>query len=175
MIPALVFLHCNHTPHCTAAVDKHFDYTTLQLKTAGSVELFYDDERHLLDGPFLWPAMPGPHIRFHRARGCPEWDHRYVAFSGNGVHELVDPSGLLARPLPLPADRVESITRVMDDLIESATDSDELRRMKATTILQRLLLEAAELRTASGAGSATDPWLAAVMRRLETSGAAARL
>lgn len=100
MIPALVFLHCNHTPHCTAAVDKHFDYTTLQLKTAGSVELFYDDERHLLDGPFLWPAMPGPHIRFHRARGCPEWDHRYVAFSGNGVHELVDPSGLLARPLP---------------------------------------------------------------------------
>lgn len=59
----------------------------------------------------------------------------------------------------------------MDDLIESATDSDELRRMKATTILQRLLLEAAELRTASGSGSATDPWLAAVLQRLETGGA----
>ena len=170
MIPSLVFLHCNHTPHCTATVDKHFDYTTLQLKTAGSVELFYDDERHFLEGPCLWPAMPGPHIRFHRAPGCPEWDHRYVAFSGNGVRELVDPSGLLARPLALPTDRVQSITRIMDDLIDSATDPDELRRMKATTILQRLLLEAAELRTATGSGPGTEPWLAIVMRRLETSG-----
>jgi hypothetical protein len=48
-----------------ATVDKRFTYHTVQLMTRGEVELFYDDERHLMDGVWVWPCQPGPHIRFH--------------------------------------------------------------------------------------------------------------
>jgi len=168
VIADIAFLHCNHVPRCVSSVDKRFDYHTVQFMTAGAVELWYGESRTVLEGCYLWPAMPGPHIRFGRAPGCAAWDHRYVAFTGTGVHRLADPGRLLSEPLAVPSARADRVCRVMDDLIEAASDPGELQRMKASTILQRLLLEAAEIR------GSTDPagtsWLEPIVATLERTG-----
>lgn len=145
MLDDIVFLHCAHTLECTASVDKRFDYHTIQYKTAGDVELWYDDERMLLSGAYLWPAFPGHHIRFRRAPEVPHWNHRYAAFTGSGVHRLFDPADVLARPLSVPADEAGRVARIFDSLIAAARRQDELRRIKAIALLQQLLVEAAEI------------------------------
>src|SRR5947209_5107909 len=79
----LAFLHGSRNERCDATVDKHFDgYSTLQFMASGSIDLYYENERSRLRGRWCWPAFPGPWIRFHRAPGCPWWDHRYIAVKG---------------------------------------------------------------------------------------------
>src|SRR5689334_11788656 len=81
--PGLVFLHFNHSPRCTAVVDKHFvGYYTLQLMSRGALELLYDQRRYELRGAWFWTAIPGPHVQFRRLPRCAYWVHRYVAFKG---------------------------------------------------------------------------------------------
>lgn len=167
MLPSLSFLHCDAYPHCTASVAKRFGYHTIQFKTNGIVDLSYDEYRIQLSGAYLWPAMPGPEIRFSRAAGCGEWNHRYVAFTGPGVQDLADPGDLLTRPLAVPRNRAGAIAQIMDDLIDTAKQTGEVQRLKATVILQRLLIEAAEIRGAPQ--GERDPWLEEVLEALKPS------
>jgi AraC-like DNA-binding protein len=155
-------------PACTAIVSKRFDYHTLQFASAGRVELSYDDARVELDGPHLWPAFPGPYVRFQRAAGCDSWNHRYAAFAGSGVHQLVDPARALRQPLAVPPERLGAVVGIFDELIGAASVNDPLSRMTAVNLLQRLLLLAAEFREATE--QHREPWLDAVLEQLDAAG-----
>jgi transcriptional regulator GlxA family with amidase domain len=111
--------------------------------------------------------MPGPTIRFSRAPSCEEWDHRYIAFTGPGVRDLADPGDLLTRPLAVPPNRVGAIARITDDLINAARQTSEVQRLKATAILQLLLIEAAEIRGSPQRTRA--PWLEQVLDALRSA------
>ena len=77
------FLHGAETPFCTAVVDKHFvGYSTMQFITRGELTLSYNTRRFDLSGRWIFPAVPGPLIRFGRQPGCASWHHRYVAVTG---------------------------------------------------------------------------------------------
>jgi len=79
----LVFLHGSSTARCVARVDKRFvGYGTLQLITAGAVEVCYGSHCQVLAPGWLWPCQPGPRIRMHPAPGHRSWHHHYVAMTG---------------------------------------------------------------------------------------------
>ncbi|MDA3962386.1 MAG: helix-turn-helix transcriptional regulator [Planctomycetota bacterium] len=78
----LVFLHHSEVSECRARIHKRFQgYASLQLVSAGAVELFYGPTRHQLGPGWLWPCNPGPITRFH-AYNCESWHHRHVAVAG---------------------------------------------------------------------------------------------
>jgi AraC-like DNA-binding protein len=160
----LVFLHCGYIARCTATVDKFFEgYYTLQLMTAGEVELCYDDECHTLRDTAVWPAFPGPHIRFHAAPPAHWWTHRYAAFTGPRVARWVADGLWLEQPQRLrPRKKYE---RLFDDLLQHAVRPSVLDRRAATAILERLLIELAQDRVERQEHS--EPWLHAVLQALE--------
>lgn len=160
----LTFLHCGATSHCTAFVDKHFDYFTLQLMTRGHLEVFYDDEEYSLRGGWLWPAMPGPHIRFHRASGCKSWEHRYVAFRGAPVNEWKAAGLWLQAPQRLPH---PNVVRLFDELISQVRKSDGWSVRRATNLLECILLELAEARMQAPSSEA---WLEQALQKLHECG-----
>ncbi len=161
----LIFLHGSHTSQCIATVDKHFVYHTLQLMTAGSVELFYDDRRTLMEGQWMWPCCPGPRIRFHEwPRGRP-WAHRYIAMSGTRVR-----SWQAAGLWPEQPERIEDpyaarrLAGWMDDVIADARRPGRWSRLRAINTLERILLDRAEHR--ASAAPAQPAWLGRVLARL---------
>ena len=162
---ALIFLHGLHTAGCAATVDKHFvDYFTLQYMEDGGVELFYDDTRWLLEGAWVWPAYPGPRVRFHAAPGYGTWDHRYVAFAG--------PLASQWRTDGLYPTRPQSVTD--GDLYASRFDLllREFKRpgrwhyLKAVNTLEGILIDLAQARHQP---SSREPWLDKVLSALEAS------
>lgn len=162
----LIFLHGRHVERCIASVDKHFEYHTLQLMTAGGVELFYDDRRVEMHGAWVWPCHPGPWIRFHEwPRGEP-WEHRYMAMTGPRV------AGWVAEGLwPVGAERVDDPAVVrrlagwMDEAIAEAGRSGRWARLRATNAIERVLLDCAERRS-SAAMPQRPAWLDQVLARL---------
>ncbi|HEX9998361.1 MAG TPA: AraC family transcriptional regulator [Abditibacterium sp.] len=159
----LIFLHCNHDPHCRARVDKHFEgYHTLQLMESGAVELFYDADKFDLEIPSFWPAFPGPRIRFHAARGVHTWNHRYAAFSGPRV-ETWKRSGLWSE-IPASAPRPKENFARFDELLALIRRGGQWGTRRAIHTLESLLLELAESR----ADTQTDaPWLRQTRQFLE--------
>jgi AraC-like DNA-binding protein len=156
----LSFLHCGHTRRCTAAVNKTFDYFTLQLMTRGSLEVMYDANSFLIDGGWLWPAFPGPHIRFHRAPDCAWWEHRYVAFRGSLVNEWKAARLWFDEPQPLPGKRV---VQLFDELLGNALRTDNWGARRATILLEQILIELAEARAQA---APYEEWLECVMNEL---------
>ena len=162
-LASLFFLHCNHFPRCTAAVDKHFDgYWSLQLMTRGAVRLSYGDEPiRELRGVWVWACWPGPRIRFGRAPDQAYWVHRYVAFRGPLVGRWQE-QGLLPfapqRPSSAPPGE---FVRQFDLLLSLARRDDTWARLRAANLLEGLLLQLAEQRR----GRVT-PWLEEVERCL---------
>ena len=145
----LIFLHCGTNPQCSARVDKRFaDYFTLQLMTAGAVELFYDETRHEMgcEGGhhWFWPAFPGPRIRFHLSRHCAAWHHRYAAFSGPRVEHWravgLWPNGPQIAPRP-PENQAR-----FDEILFHIQRGGEWAVRRAIGELENLLLELAEAR-----------------------------
>lgn len=161
----LIFLHGSHYKRCGALVDKHFDgYYTIQLISAGAVELFYDDTRHLLEPGSFWPAFPGPHIRFHAAPGHRWWTHRYLAICGPlAARWMAD--GLFPRT-PQPAPVGWNSEREFDRLLSLTRGTDRWDADRARNALERLLIELA-------AGRALPreprPWLAKTLARLSAT------
>ena len=152
----LVFLHGSHHARCTAVIDKRFvGYCTLQLVTAGSVELFYGDERHLLPAGWLWPANPGPLVRFHAAGPEGWWEHRHLALRGLPVDAwLAD--GLWPRR-PQPVRDVVGMAAWFDEarVAFSAGPGRPWAFARAANLVERILLDLAESR-----GDADEPgWL----------------
>lgn len=161
--PDLQFLHGQHTPRCTATVDKIFQgYRSLQYSTQGRVELFYDDTRHLIDAPSFWSAWDGPHIRFHAApkqnpihRTSTDrtiahrnwWEHRYIAFQGP-LADRWAAAGLLPA-VPQPAPRGLAHQTLFDDMLALTKAIGRWSQLRAINLLESLLLELAEQRTST--------------------------
>ncbi len=159
----LVFLHGRHTRRCRARVDKRFvGYHTLQLATEGAVELFYDQQRHLLDRPTWWAAWPGPHIRFHAAPGHGGWEHRYIAFRGPLVRQWQAERLLLQAPQPA-TDATGAAGR-FDALYRLIERGDRLSHRGAVNLLERVLIDLAEQRRAQ---RVEPTWLRQARRLLE--------
>jgi AraC-like DNA-binding protein len=159
----LTFLHSAHYAHCSAVIDKHFDgYHSLQFMSNGSVELFYEDERYLLQGPVFWTAFPGPRIRFHCAPGTASWVHHYVAFTGTRVSDWLA-EGLLPR-VPQQVSTTSKYKHLFDDLLKHAGRSGWWAPQQATHIMERLLLELAEERAEE---EKDEPWLKNVLECLQ--------
>jgi len=154
----LTFLHCAHYSRCRATVDKRFTYHTLQFITRGGVALSYDDERYDLDGPWCFPAMPGPWVKFCSRRANSSWEHRYVAFQGARVEGWSEQGWLLDRPQRVEAGEVKVLTETFDRLIEQARRTSRYGRLRAGNLLEEVLLRLAERRS-SVAAADRPAWL----------------
>ncbi len=135
----MTFLHCDHVPECTGAVDKVFDgYASFQFMTTGGVFLSYDGQRHDLFGAWVWCAWPGPHTVFHVAHGQSHWDHRYIAFRGATVETWLS-QGLLPRS-PVPVARIAALSQDFDRILTFARRSDPLAHDVAEHLTSAMLL-----------------------------------
>lgn len=159
-------LHCAHMPRCRARVDKRFRaYSTLQYCTAGAVDLHYGPLHHRIEPGWLWPAYPGPRIRFHPAAGSEWWEHRYVAVAGAGV-ERWRAAGLWPQA-PQPAPRDHPCSDTFDRLLALAKRGDAWGERRAIHLLEDILLALAEER---GDQTEDQPWLRTARQRLERPG-----
>jgi len=147
---------------CNARIDKYFvGYYTLQYMEEGSLELSYDDNRYRLDGSWLWPAYPGPLIRFNVAPGHATWNHRYVAFKGPLVNQWIT-EGLFPLVPQVVQDKSE-VVACYDELFRRFRRLDRWNQLKAMNLLEGLLIDMAEVRQESRKREA---WLEAVFQDL---------
>jgi AraC-like DNA-binding protein len=143
-----VILHSNRFDRCTAVVDKHFlGYCTLQYMMQGTVDLSYNSRSWRLSGRWIWPAFPGPLVRFRLAPPCRFWIHRYIAVRGPLVDEWRAAGLWPSEPQPAPPD--PDMTRRFDEMLALAKDGDSRRR--AVNALEAILLILAEHRKAVAA------------------------
>jgi AraC-like DNA-binding protein len=162
MPSALTFLAGQRFRGCTARLDKRFEgYFTLQFIEAGGVELFFDDRRHVLEGPWFWTCYPGPRVRFHPAPGHATWEHRYVAFRGPLVARWAK-QGLFPLP-PQRAPKRRDFAAAFDDLLADAHRGDALGKLRAINRLESILLDLAEDRARP---RRREPWLDAAFEAL---------
>ncbi|MEM6551394.1 MAG: helix-turn-helix transcriptional regulator [Planctomycetota bacterium] len=162
----LRFLHGSHRPQCVASVDKRFDYHTLQLMTAGAIELSYGGDRYRLEGGWSWPAYPGPHIRFHEHPAGRPWNHRYIAFEGGPV-PVWEARGLLQKaPVAIDdAEQLDGLAARFDGLLAHATSYSRFDHLRAVNELERLLIELAEL--SQTAPHLSSGWMEAVLAEIQ--------
>ncbi len=98
------FLHGSENPACSAVVDKHFvGYSTVQFIVRGRLALSYNARAYELEGRWIFPACPGPRVRFRTAPGCRDWHHRYVAVTGPLVDHWRREGLWPVDPEPVPA------------------------------------------------------------------------
>ncbi|MDD5349033.1 MAG: AraC family transcriptional regulator [Chthoniobacteraceae bacterium] len=162
----LIFLHGFHTRRCDSRVDKHFEgYYTIQLISAGAVELFYDGTRHGIEPGTYWPAYPGPHIRFHPAPGHRWWTHRYVAFCGPLATRWMADGLFPVEPQTAPPGWEPE--REFDRLLALMHGSGRWDADRARNALERLLIELAACRARP---REPQPWLEKTLARLADTG-----
>ncbi len=160
----LTFLHGSHYPDCRATVDKTFTYHTLQFMVQGEVELFYDEQRHLLQQRWLWPCYPGPWVRFHAGKPGGWWNHRYIAFTGPLVMQWQRAGLWVHEPEPVAAGDGRGLMRLFDAMLEETRRPGKWARLRAINLLEQILLQRAELRQAR---QPDEPdWLASVLTML---------
>lgn len=157
-----VVLHGHATPRCAARIDKRFvGYGSLQLCSAGAVELWYGERSWLLGPGWLWPCLPGPRIRFHPAPGHAWWHHRYVAVRGP-LFEAWRRDGLWPET-PLAQPPGVDAAAAFDALYALLGEGTAWARRRAINRLEDLLLALACAR-----GSPCEaPWLARAKALLE--------
>src|SRR5215211_7667554 len=144
----LTFLYGESVPRCTHRIDKHFiGYHTLQYMASGGVELTIGAQPFELFGRWFWSAYPGPRISFHAARGYRSWRHRYVAFRGPQVQRWTQ-AGLF--PIePQAAPHGDDYGDRFDALLRAATRSDRASQLRATHLLEGMLIDLADARAAT--------------------------
>jgi AraC-like DNA-binding protein len=162
----LYFLLSGYYPDCTYRVDKKFEgYHSLQYMSHGGVELSYDDNVHVLEGAWFWPAYPGPRIRFHAAPGCVAWSHRFVAFRGPLVSRWTADGLLADSPQRAPAAR--DFSAAFDELLLHVRGMDRWSTLRAVNVLEGILIDLAHDRAQP---ERTEPWLARVLERVSAEG-----
>jgi AraC-like DNA-binding protein len=133
---------------------------------AGAVELFYEQERHELcadeQTSWFWPAYPGPRIRFHAARNCHEWNHRYAAFAGERL-EAWRRAGLWPQK-PQLGPRGIAHRDAFDELLALVHRGGAWGARRAAHALEGILLEMAEARASEPTEA---PWLRQTRHFLE--------
>ncbi|EGU57627.1 AraC family transcriptional regulator [Vibrio nigripulchritudo ATCC 27043] len=135
----LTFMHCDHVPHCTGAVDKVFQgYASIQFMTSGAIDLSYGNRGYHLSGAWVWAAWPGPHTIFHASPKHGHWDHRYLAFRGTDVNSWLK-SGLLPCS-PIRIGRIGALSQDFDRILTYARRNDKTGKMVANHLLEAMLL-----------------------------------
>jgi AraC-like DNA-binding protein len=135
----------------------------LQL-TQGPLQLAFDDEVLNLDGEWFWPTEPGPRVRF-KPVGASAWFHRHVGFMGTRVLEWR--KAALWPPKPSPTPGGNNWAEAFDELYELSRHTDGWSRHRATNLVERVLMEAAD---AAAVRPPPRPWLDEVVKRLEDEG-----
>lgn len=149
-----IILHGSRTLRCTAKVDKHFiDYCTLQFISAGAVDLTYNARAWHLPPNWLWPCIPGPHIRFHAAAGHTWWSHRYIAVRGPLVDAWRRDGLWPEEPLQVPAG--VDVAAAFDAIYVLMADESAWSRRRVVNRLEDLLLTLAAARCSPSDA----PWL----------------
>lgn len=164
----LIFLGTTREPQCTYRVNKYLDgYWTLQYMESGGVEIAYDDELYVCEGPWFWPAYPGPLTRFNVADGHSSWFHRHVGFAGAQVLGWIDAGIWLDTPQPAPIGRDYAV--LFDEIIDQVKRDNSWGSMRAINLIERLLIELAEARSSVDREATTRPWLNRLLPILEGS------
>lgn len=144
-IAPLTFLYGEYVPQCDHMIDKHYEgYCTLQYMASGIVDLTIAGKRTILRGSHFWSAYPGPRITFHAGEQTRFWVHRYMAFRGPLVDQW-QADGLFPVP-PQPATAKEQYARRFDQLLAFASQTNRRALLRATHILEGILLDLADAR-----------------------------
>ena len=142
---ALTFLYGESVPKCTHRIDKHFvGYQTLQYMSGGGVALSVGDRAFELFGRWFWSAYPGPRIAFHVAPGYRAWRHRYIAFRGPVVQRWSDAGLFPIEPQASP--NGDDYGDRFDALLRAATRADRWGNLRATHLLEGILIDLADAR-----------------------------
>ena len=150
-------------PRCAIHWNGNFnEYYALQL-SMGSIDLWYDDRCHTLDGAWFWWGYPGPEVRFHPAAGHASWTHRYITFQGPLVTRWAA-EGLLFEA-PQSAANAEECADKFDGLLALAARADTWGSRRAVNVLEQILLELADARSQPSAAPA---WLPSVLEELSS-------
>ena len=164
----LQFIGTSHEPEANFVIDKFLHgYHTLQYMERGSIALAYAGREQTLSGGWFWTAYPETHIRFHVAPGFPHWFHRHVGFRGVLVQEWIS-SGLWLTGAQAAPPQTDWASR-FDALIADAKRSDRWGNLRATNLLEGLLIELAEAR--SQAEPRSEPWLQPALDALQNDAA----
>lgn len=132
------------------------------------MEIAYDDETYLCEGPWFWPAYPGPRTKFNKAEGYPHWFHRHVGFAGSQVVEWIDAGIWLEKPQPVPSGR--DYVTLFDEIIDQVKRDNSWGSMRAINLIEQLLIELAEARLSTEQAANARPWLNRLLEILEQSG-----
>lgn len=161
----LTFLYGESVPKCTHRIDKHFvGYHTLQYMSGGGVHLTVGRQSFELFGRWFWSAYPGPRIAFHAAPTHRAWRHRYVAFRGSIVHRWTSAGLFPIEPQASPGG--EDYGNRFDALLRAATRTDTWGRLRATHLLEGILIDLADARTQTREQPA---WLKRAMELLSSA------
>lgn len=156
----LLFLPPNRIPKCSASFDRQNVGFHLQL-TQGPLQLAYDETKYALDGEWLWVTQPGPRVRFEPV-GDATWFHRHIGFMGSRVGQWQREGLWPSTPSKTPiGNRWEEM---FDELFLLAQSSGGWARLRATNLVERILIERAET---SGRPLPQGTWLDEVIRRLQ--------
>lgn len=141
----LQFLATTRAENATIRVGKYIpDYYTVQYMERGSVALSYDDCEQILQGEWFWTAYPGPFIRFHAAPGESSWFHRHIGFRGPRVQEWITAGIWFTEPQHAPPGREWGA--FFDTLCAESKRADRWGSLRATNLLENLLIELADAR-----------------------------
>ncbi|MEO7718932.1 MAG: AraC family transcriptional regulator [Capsulimonas sp.] len=165
MNDTLFFFASTRDERCRMVKDKHLDgYYTLQYIDSGGVWLAYDDREHILEGPWFFPAFPGPRLRFQAAPGFSSWFHRHVGFQGPLVNRWIA-DGLWSFAPQRPPVGDDYAVR-FDALIALSLQTDRWGRLRAINALEALLIEMAGARAQEAKNV---DWMTQVIDRLSQS------
>lgn len=164
----LVFLASSHVPQCRGVLDKYLiGYSTIQFMEEGGIWIAYDETEFEIEGAWFWPAHPGPRIRWHVDSGYRHWSHRHIGFQGALVNRWAAMGLWLTTPQPAPANKTsDQWAAFFDEMIFYSRRTDHWSRLRAINMIENLLIEIAEARTAT---PQRDPWLGEVLQRLALS------
>ena len=141
----LTFLYGESVPKCTHRIDKHFvGYHTLQYMSGGGVALSIGERSFELFGRWFWSAYPGPRIAFAPAPGYRAWRHRYIAFRGPIVRRWADAGLFPIEPQASP--NGDDHGERFDAVLRAASRADRWGKLRATHLLEGLLIDLADAR-----------------------------
>jgi AraC-like DNA-binding protein len=118
-----------------------------------------------MEGPWFWPAYPGPRLRFHAAPGFDSWFHRHVGFTGPRVAHWVAEGLWFTQAQPAPSGG--DWPSLVDELIARARRPGQFDRLRAGNLLESVLIALAEDRAKQEGETARGAWLSPILTAIE--------
>ncbi len=138
----LSFLAMSDIPECDQVYDRRVvGYGTIQITSGARLTIGYDDDWFEVDeSASIWPAYPGPRLRFHASNPTERWHHRHLAFAGPRLLEWEEAGLWPFKPQPvLDSGWVQNFTQ-----IQARSRDGGLSALRATNEIERWLLRLAD-------------------------------